>query len=154
MGDLDDWNFATLTVYESYPTTTKEKRDFSGSKYVGMFSGLEEKIMSEEWVRNNNIAAIHSHDFHNIYRLQKEIYGKIVKFQDIIIKGRNKDPMRVTIYDECDDNDCFNKCSDNKKWNQNGFLIDLEKYTAQRFFKNYNIDIDKIRETIQYKFVN
>jgi hypothetical protein len=37
----------------------------------------------------------------------------------------------VTVYDACSDSDCNGCCTQNAR--ETGFLIDLEKYTMQRF---------------------
>ena len=39
----------------------------------------------------------------------------------------------ATVYDECSDSDCSGCCTANANANGIGFLIDIEKYTMQRF---------------------
>ena len=41
------------------------------------------------------------------------------------------DEIDVTVYDLCSDSDCDGCCSQNAA--ETGFLVDIEKYTMQRF---------------------
>jgi hypothetical protein len=114
------WRRANLTRYESYPAPgSDECVKYSGCQWAGRFAGLDGK-MSEDWVKAHNIVSVHSKDF--------ETYkGKTLRIR----RGTNE--IQAKVYDECRDSDCDDGecCSRNSK--ETGFLLDLEKYTAQRF---------------------
>ncbi len=109
---------ANLTNFTSYPDPNSEECiKFNGCTWAGQFAALDGK-QSREWVKSHNIAAVHSKDF-DTYRLKKLRLKK---------DGQQID---VTVYDECADSDCDGCCTQNSK--QTGFLIDIEKFTKQRF---------------------
>jgi hypothetical protein len=68
--------------------------------------------------KSHNIAAVHSKD------------SSKYKLKTLRLK-KNGEQIDVTVYDECADSDCSGCCTQNAQ--PSGFLIDLEKYTAQRF---------------------
>ncbi|MFS8069792.1 MAG: hypothetical protein ACMG6S_25795, partial [Byssovorax sp.] len=112
------WRKASLTNFESYPDPGSEECvKYNGCDYVGEFSFVGDK-KSESWVKSHNIAAVHSKDA-NKYKL------KTLRLK------KNGKQIDVTVYDECADSDCSGCCTENAS--PSGFLIDLEKYTAQRF---------------------
>ena len=123
-GDGDDelirtpgYELATLTEFESYPTTEEECEEFSGCDYAGYFSAFGEEQKSEEWVQANNIAAVHSDDFDDyVWHTLRVKY--------------NEQEIDVVVYDQCLDSDCEDCCTENK--DKSGFLIDLESYTSKR----------------------
>jgi hypothetical protein len=107
-----------LTNFTSYPEPgTPEWEDYNGGEYCGLFAALNEK-MSEEWVSQNNIIAVHEKDFYT-YRL------KTLRLR------KDGHQIDAVVYDMCSDSDCGGCCSENAA--ATGFLIDIEKYTAQRF---------------------
>jgi hypothetical protein len=111
-----DWKTAITTNYESYPAPGSEECiKYSGCKYAGQFQACDGKH-SEDWVMNHNIVAFFP-------------LGNM-SLHDICLKSGSKS-IRVTIYDTCGDGDCGGCCSDNK--GSHDALIDLEKYTYQRF---------------------
>ncbi len=112
------WHKASLTNFESYPDPGSEECiEYSGCDYVGEFAFVSSK-QPESWVKAHNIAAVHSKDSGK-YKL------KTLRLQ------KNGKQIDVTVYDECADSDCSGCCTANAQ--PSGFLIDLEKYTAQRF---------------------
>ena len=112
------WHKASLTEFESYPDPGSEECvKYNGCAYVGEFAFVNGK-QSESWVKAHNIAAVHSKDSGK-YKL------KTLRLQ------KNGQQIDVTVYDECTDSDCSGCCTENAQ--PSGFLIDLEKYTAQRF---------------------
>jgi hypothetical protein len=107
-----------LTWFESYPDPgSPECIEYNGCKWAGMFAALNGK-QPESWVAANNIAAVHSRDF-STYKL------KTLRLQ----QGFRQ--IDVKVYDMCSDNDCNGCCTRNAS--STGFLIDIEKYTRERF---------------------
>ena len=116
------WRPTTLTTFESYPAlNSQECIDFKGCEYKGQFQRTGTKRHTLNWVKDRNIASVHSADFSK-FKGDKEWVR--VKF-----RGRTLD---ARVMDACADKDTKSKkdCTDNKK--KSGFLIDLEKYTAAR----------------------
>jgi hypothetical protein len=112
------WHKSSLTEFESYPDPGSEECvKYNGCAYVGEFAFVDGK-KPESWVKAHNIAAVHSKDS-NKYKL------KTLRLQ------KNGQQIDVVVYDECADSDCSGCCTENAQ--PSGFLIDLEKYTAQRF---------------------
>ncbi len=112
------WHKASLTEFESYPDPGSEECvKYNGCAYVGEFAFVDGKE-PKSWVKAHNIAAVHSKDA-NKYKL------KTLRLK------KNGAQIDVTVYDECADSDCSGCCTQNAQ--PSGFLIDLEKYTAQRF---------------------
>ncbi|RYZ96738.1 MAG: hypothetical protein EOO68_16380 [Moraxellaceae bacterium] len=112
------WYKANLTNYESYPDPGSEECiKFNGCTWAGQFYGLPDK-MSESWVQANNIAAIHLKDW------------SWMGLKTINLRQGTK---RITakVYDGCSDSDCDGCCTQNL--GGDGYLVDLEKYTMQRF---------------------
>ena len=119
------WNRATLTWYESYPAPESEECiEYNGCTWAGWFAGLEEQ-QTEEWVREHNIIAVHEKDW-DIYKL------KTFRLR------RNGYTVDAVVYDMCSDSDCDGCCTKNA--GTVGFLIDIEKYTRERF-NNYGSGI-------------
>ena len=115
---LEQWRQADLTNYESYPDPDSEEcQEFNGCYWEGQFAFLDGK-QPESWVAANNIIAVHSKDAQQYklktFRLRQD--------------GREID---AKVYDMCADSDCDGCCTENSQ--QTGFLIDVEKYTMQRF---------------------
>jgi hypothetical protein len=109
---------ANLTNFTSYPAPNSDECvNFNGCTWAGQFAALDGK-QTREWVKSHNIAAVHSKDFDK-YELKKLRLKK---------DGKQID---VTVYDECADSDCDGCCTQNSK--QTGFLIDIEKFTKERF---------------------
>jgi hypothetical protein len=112
------WRSANLTNYESYPDPGSEECiEYSGCEYAGYFAGFDDQ-QSEDWVMSHNIAAVHLRNFDE-YEL------KTLRLRD----GQHE--IDVVVYDACSDSDCDGCCSENAS--ETGFLIDIEKYTAERF---------------------
>lgn len=109
---------ASLTWYESYPDPgSDECIKYNGCTWAGQFAALSGK-QPESWVKATNIAAVHSKDF-STYKL------KTLRLQ----QGSRQ--IDVKVYDMCSDSDCDGCCTRNA--GPSGFLIDIEKYTAERF---------------------
>jgi hypothetical protein len=112
------WRTANLTNFTSYPDPNSEECiKFNGCMWAGQFAAVD-GVQPESWVMANNIVAVHAKDFAQ-YKL------KTLRLQ--------LGPMQIDakVYDECVDSDCSGCCMANSK--QTGFLIDIEKYTMQRF---------------------
>jgi hypothetical protein len=109
---------ANLTNFESYPDPDSEEcREYNGCTWAGYFAFVNGR-KPESWVRRNNIIAVHSRDA-NRYKLKTFRLKK---------NGRTID---AKVYDMCADSDCNGCCTRNAR--STGFLIDIEKYTMQRF---------------------
>lgn len=112
------WYRANLTNYESYPAPgSDECVIYNGCLWSGYFYGISGK-QPESWVMANNIAAVHLKDW------------SWLGLKTINLRQGNK---RITakVYDGCADSDCNGCCTANLAGD--GYLIDLEKYTMQRF---------------------
>lgn len=112
------WYRANLTHYESYPAPgSDECVIYNGCLWSGYFYGISGK-QPESWVMANNIAAVHLKDW------------SWLGLKTINLRQGNK---RITakVYDGCADSDCNGCCTANLAGD--GYLIDLEKYTMQRF---------------------
>ncbi|KAL4853166.1 hypothetical protein ACK3TF_005781 [Chlorella vulgaris] len=114
------WKCASLSVFESYPSTAKEGKEYNGFKWAGLFAGLSGK-KSQAWVASNNIAAVHSRDFDGLK-------GKVIQVMD----PDTKKTVEATVVDKCADSDCGGCCTRNADKLGCGFLIDLEYHTAKR----------------------
>lgn len=122
--DVATWNKAEVTYFTSYPEPGSEECiEYNGCTWAGQFAALPSK-MTEEWVKNNNIIAVHSKDFKR-YKL------KTFRLRS---GGRTID---AKVYDMCADSDCNGCCTRNA--GDVGFLIDLETHTADRFEKHSGI---------------
>ncbi|MDB5051389.1 MAG: putative exported protein [Fibrobacteres bacterium] len=109
---------ANLTWFTSYPDPgSDECINYNGCQWAGMFAALDGK-QPESWVKANNIAAVHERDFAK-YRL------KTLR----LTQGTHQ--IDVKVYDMCADSDCNGCCTKNAA--ATGFLIDIEKYTKERF---------------------
>lgn len=116
--DNMEWNRANLTNYTSYPEPdSKECIDYNGCQWAGYFAFVEGK-QTEEWVKAHNIIAVHSKDAEQ-YQL-KTFRLKQGELQ-----------IDATVYDMCADSDCNGCCTQN--CTETGFLVDIEKYTMERF---------------------
>jgi hypothetical protein len=112
------WRKANLTNFESHPDPGSEECiRYGGCTWAGQFAFVSGK-QTEAWVMNHNIAAVHARDA-DAYKL------KTLRLRQ---NGRMID---VTVYDQCSDGDCNGCCTRNSS--ETGFLIDIEKYTMQRF---------------------
>ncbi len=114
------WQQANLTWYTSYPDPNSEECiEYNGCMWAGYFAGLDGK-QTEEWVQENNIAAVHSKDF-DMYKLKT-------------LRLRQGDKqIDVKVYDMCADSDCDGCCTQNATQNGLNFLIDVESFTKERF---------------------
>jgi hypothetical protein len=117
-GASGTWRKANLTNFESYPDPgSAECVQYNGCMWAGEFAFVDGK-QPESWVMMNNIAAVHSKD------------GPMYKLKTLRLRQGTK-MIDVKVYDQCSDSDCSGCCTQNAK--QTGFLIDIEKYTMQRF---------------------
>ncbi len=115
------WHQANLTWYTSWPEPGSEECiEYNGCTWAGYFAGVEGQ-MTEEWVSQHNIIAVHEKDWKKYklktFRLRKD--------------GATIDAV---VYDMCSDSDCDGCCTENA--GDIGFLIDIEKYTRERFDGN------------------
>ena len=114
------WRRANLTNFESYPDPNSEECiRYNGCTWAGQFAFVSGK-QTEQWVRDHNIAAVHEKDA-NTYKL------KTLRVRQGTLQ------IDAVVYDMCSDSDCSGCCTDNASANGLNFLIDLEKYTMQRF---------------------
>jgi hypothetical protein len=112
------WRNANLTNFESYPDPGSEECiEYNGCQWQGQFAGVI-GVKSESWVQSHNIIAVHEKDW-------RSLSGKTLQLKQgtKLIKG--------TVYDYCADSDCSGCCTQNL--GGDGYLIDIEKYTMQRF---------------------
>ncbi len=113
-----DWQSARLTNYESYPDPgSVECVKYNGCKWAGQFYGVQGK-KSEKWVARNNIAAVHQKHW-------RKYGGKSLR-----LRQGNREII-VKVLDLCSDSDCAGCCT--KNLGGDGYLIDIEKHTMQRF---------------------
>ena len=94
--------------------------EYNGCTWAGYFAGVEGQ-MTEEWVSQHNIIAVHEKDW-NQYKL------KTFRLR------MNGSTIDAVVYDMCSDSDCDGCCTENA--GEIGFLIDIEKYTRERFDGN------------------
>jgi hypothetical protein len=117
-GDGLVWRRANLTNFTSYPEPgSDECENYSGCEWEGMFAFVDGK-QTEAWVSQHDIVAVHSRD------------AAAYALKHLRLKQGNHQ-LDVTVYDECADSDCDGCCTANAS--ETGFLIDIEKYTMQRF---------------------
>ncbi|WP_175545770.1 hypothetical protein [Sinomicrobium oceani] len=114
------WHQANLTNFESYPDPNSEECIvYNGCQWAGQFAFVS-GVMPESWVQANNIIALHSKDAYQY------------KLKTLRIRQGDKQ-IDAVVYDFCADSDCDGCCTANANQNDIGFLIDIEKYTMQRF---------------------
>lgn len=112
------WNRALLTWYESYPEPGSEECiKYNGCHWAGYFAGVRGQ-QPESWVKERNIIAVHEKDWEK-YQLKTFRIKK------------NGVSIDAVVYDMCSDSDCNGCCTKNA--GKVGFLIDMEKYTKERF---------------------
>jgi hypothetical protein len=112
------WYRANLTHYESYPAPgSDECVIYNGCMWAGYFYGISGQ-QPESWVMANNIAAVHLKDW------------SWLGLKTINLRQGTKH-ITAKVYDGCADSDCNGCCTANLAGD--GYLIDLEKYTMQRF---------------------
>lgn len=115
------WHQANLTWYTSWPEPGSEECiEYNGCTWAGYFAGVEGQ-MTEEWVSQHNIIAVHEKDW-NQYKL------KTFRLR------MNGSTIDAVVYDMCSDSDCDGCCTENA--GEIGFLIDIEMYTRERFDGN------------------
>lgn len=113
-----EWQSAALTNYESYPDPgSTECVKYNGCKWAGQFYGVQGK-KSKDWVARRNIAAVHQKHW-------RKFGGRHLRLRQ---GGRE---IVVQVLDLCSDSDCAGCCSRNL--GGDGFLIDIERHTMQRF---------------------
>ena len=114
---LAEWRNATLTWFESYPDPNSDECIiYNGCQWAGYFAFVNGK-KPESWVRANNIIAVHERDSRYALKTFRLRQG-----------SRTIDAV---VYDKCADSDCNGCCTRNAA--PTGFLIDVEKYTRERF---------------------
>ena len=115
------WHQANLTWYTSWPEPGSEECiEYNGCTWAGYFAGVEGQ-MTEEWVKEHNIIAVHEKDW------------KKYKLKTFRLR-MNGSTIDAVVYDMCSDSDCDGCCTENA--GDIGFLIDIEKYTRERFDGN------------------
>jgi hypothetical protein len=115
-----NWSRANLTNFESYPDPNSDECiKYNGCMWAGQFAFVDGK-QPESWVRAHNICAIHEKD------------QAAYKLKTLHLRQGTK-AIDATVYDMCSDSDCSGCCTTNARQNGLNFLIDVEKYTMQRF---------------------
>jgi hypothetical protein len=114
------WSRANLTNFTSYPAPgSAECIQYNGCQWAGQFAFVNGQ-QTEQWVRDHNIIALHEKDA-STYKLKTFHLRQGTRTID------------ATVYDLCSDSDCSGCCTRNARQNGLSFLIDIEKYTMQRF---------------------
>lgn len=114
------WRRANLTNFTSYPDPgSDECVNYNGCLWAGYFAFVDGK-QPESWVMANNIAAVHSKD------------AGAYKLKTLRLRQGTR-TIDVKVYDMCSDTDCGGCCTQNANAGGIGFLIDIEKYTMNRF---------------------
>jgi hypothetical protein len=131
------WNKAHATFYNSFPpccvnsptydrNASKSECDrYSGCSYLGTFAAIGKK--DYEWVKKNNIVAFFKSG-QTSESWRRDWANKTLRLRNPAT-GKTLD---VTVADTCGDQDCDGCCTKNAK---GGTLIDLERFTAERFFQ-------------------
>ena len=115
------WHQANLTWYTSWPEPGSEECiEYNGCTWAGYFAGVDGQ-MTEEWVKEHNIIAVHEKDW------------KKYKLKTFRLR-MNGSTIDAVVYDMGSDSDCDGCCTENA--GEIGFLIDIEKYTRERFDGN------------------
>jgi hypothetical protein len=119
-GATGTWMKANLTNFTSYPDpNSQECIVYNGCMWAGQFAFVS-GTQPESWVMSHNIAAVHEKD------------GPTYKLKTLRLRQGSK-TIDVAVYDACSDSDCMGCCTQNAHQNGLNFLIDIEKYTMQRF---------------------
>ena len=117
-GDNLVWRTANRTNFTSYPDPGSEECiEFNGCTWAGQFAFVS-GTQPESWVQSHNIIAVHSKD------------AGTSRLKTLRLRQGNRQ-IDATVYDMCSDSDCSGCCTQNAR--ETGFLIDVEKYTMQRF---------------------
>jgi len=112
---------SSSSTTRSFPERGSEEcTAYNGCAYEGRFAALAE-VQTRQWVAENNIIAVHEKDFAK-YEL------KTLRIR------RGEREIEGVVFDKCADDDCAGCCSANLS--EDGFLIDLEIHTMQRFGVN------------------
>lgn len=138
------WKRGYATWYNSYPACCKkspiydkkasksECKDYSGCKYMGKFAGYKGTMPHSE-VKKRNIVAFYD-DAHQSGKGAMSWWRKNAKGKKIEIRHPSSGKTMVAdVLDTCGNHDCNNCCSRNSK-KGGGYLLDLEGYTAKRFW--------------------
>jgi len=114
------WKKANLTNFTSYPDPgSDECIKYNGCQWAGQFAFVS-GTQSESWVQSHNIIAVW------------DKYATQYKLKTFHLR-QGTHAIDATVYDECSDSDCSGCCTNNANAGGIGFLIDIEKYTMQRF---------------------
>jgi hypothetical protein len=114
------WKQANLTNFTSYPDPNSDECiKYNGCQWAGQFAFVSGK-QTESWVKAHNIIAVHEKD------------AATYKLKTFHLR-QGSHAIDATVYDECADSDCSGCCTANARQNGLNFLIDIEKYTMQRF---------------------
>jgi hypothetical protein len=110
------WRSARKTNYESYPAPGSEECvKYHGCDYLGQFQACA-NAMPESWVAGHDIASV--------FPLEG------LELHSLCLRAGSR-TMIVTVIDTCADSDCGGCCTENR--GDADRLIDLEKYTNERF---------------------
>lgn len=149
-GGGGEWKDAYATYYTSYPAccpkspnysssaNKSECDDYSGCEYLGKFAGVSGKLSFEE-VKTKNIVSFF--DAANqgkgaCAKKNKECpwWNQHAKNKKLEIRNpATKKRIVVEALDTCNNADCSSCCTKNAKKGE-GTLIDIEEWTAKRFW--------------------
>ena len=119
------WSLANLKWYELHQDPDSEDCvEYDGCEYAGSLEFLGQGQVTEGWIQNTLVAAVHAKDF--------ESYGgHILRLR----QGSNQ--IDVMVYDRCSDSECEGCCTEAIE--ETSFLIDLEIHTFEQFGANQGI---------------
>ena len=145
-----EWKSAYATYYDSYPACCpkapnyspsadkSECDDYSGCQYMGQFSGVSGKLTYDQ-VKTRNIVSFYdstNQSKGSCAQKNKNCPWWIAnaKNKKLIIKNpATQKELEVEALDTCSDADC-NKCCTKNAQKGGGTLIDIEHFTAVRFW--------------------
>eukprot|EP01084_Bolivina_argentea_P047900 88305_1 len=132
---------AELTYYESFATCcpnnpnydqnapTTECDNYNACAYPGWFAALDGQ-QSFDFVQNTDIIAFFDNSDSNGNNFLSKYGGKYITLT------KDGHTFTALIADTCGNTDCNNCCSQNSS--PDGYLVDLEYYTAERHFGTSN----------------
>ena len=143
------WKKGYATYYNSYPACCKDSptysssasksecSDYSGCKYMGQFAGVKGKLSHDEVKQRNIVAFYDDHHQSGTGKEPQAWWNKNAKGKKIEIKNPSSGKtMVVEVLDTCGNHDCPKNggCCHNNSQKGDGYLLDLEGYTSERFW--------------------
>jgi hypothetical protein len=145
---------SNTTTDTSYPACCNDPQadqdeciNYNGCKWAGYFYALEDQ-QTEQWVKNHDIVAFYDDSNRNGSKWKKRYANRRMRLTKTLKDGSVVE-FEATALDTCGNSDCKKCCKKNSK---KGFLVDVEKYTAKRWFgEDYE---DKVVGKIKWEFLN